>query len=91
MTFPTLSNLRPALCTVALAATLFLAPSSGSAQCPSVPAPNIASPFPPTDVCIPDGFGGLPIDYFDDYSWGAASKISASTRIESVSTLSPWR
>ena len=38
-------------------------------NCPLTPSPTISSPQPPTDVCIPDGFGGLPIDYFDDYSW----------------------
>jgi hypothetical protein len=25
----------------------------------------------PSDVCIPDGFTGVPINYFDDYSWKA--------------------
>jgi hypothetical protein len=25
----------------------------------------------PTDVCIPDGFPGIAVDYFDDYSWRA--------------------
>jgi hypothetical protein len=39
--------------------------------CPQSPIPTITSPQPPADVCIPDGFGGLPIDYFDDYSWRA--------------------
>ena len=25
----------------------------------------------PADVCIPDGFTGIALDYFDDYSWRA--------------------
>jgi hypothetical protein len=40
-------------------------------SCPQTPTPTISSPQPPNDVCIPDGFAGLPIDYFDDYSWRA--------------------
>jgi hypothetical protein len=40
-------------------------------NCPQTPAPTISSAQPPTDVCIPDGFTGLPINYFDDYSWRA--------------------
>lgn len=44
----------------------------GVAQsCPQVPIPTISSPTPPSDVCIPNGFNGLPIDYFDDFSWRA--------------------
>jgi hypothetical protein len=38
-------------------------------NCPLTPNPTISSSQPPTDECIPDGFGKLPIDYFDDYSW----------------------
>ena len=40
-------------------------------SCPSVPVVNISSPQTPVDVCIPDGFGGNPIQFFDDYSWRA--------------------
>src|SRR5580704_14065634 len=43
----------------------------GGVPCPTTPIPNVASPLPPNDVCIPDGFEDLPIDYFDDYSWRA--------------------
>jgi hypothetical protein len=32
---------------------------------------NINSPQVPTDVCIPKGFPGNPIQFFDDYSWQA--------------------
>ena len=34
------------------------------------PTPRI-SPQMPADVCIPDGFPGIALDYFDDYSWRA--------------------
>ena len=45
-------------------------PFVASAQnCPATPVVTITSPLAPTDVCIPDGFGGNPIQYFDDYSW----------------------
>jgi hypothetical protein len=44
---------------------------SAAQTCPQTPVPTISSAQPPTDVCIPDGFGELPIDYFDDYSWRA--------------------
>jgi hypothetical protein len=54
---------------VPLLFSLFIVDSVASGQCPSVPTPNVTSSTIPTDVCIPDGFGSLPIDYFDDYSW----------------------
>jgi hypothetical protein len=41
----------------------------------AVPPPNLTAPaatLVPSDVCIPPSVpGGLPIDYFDDYSWRA--------------------
>ena len=37
--------------------------------CPNAPLPATVSPTPPSDVCIPTGFGGNPIDFFDDFSW----------------------
>ena len=36
--------------------------------CPNPPA--ISSSQPPADVCIPSGFSGNPIAFFDDYSCG---------------------
>src|SRR5438105_3641138 len=41
------------------------------AQPPNIPVPNISSPRVPADVCVPAGFAGNPIRYFDDYSWRA--------------------
>jgi hypothetical protein len=59
----------------ALAVALLLG-TGAAAQPPTVPAcatrptPRI-SPQLPADVCIPDGFAGIAVDYFDDYSWRA--------------------
>jgi hypothetical protein len=39
--------------------------------CPERPTRSIASPVMPADVCIPDGFTDVPVNYFDDYSWRA--------------------
>jgi hypothetical protein len=36
--------------------------------CPAKPTPSLTSALPP-DVCIPDGFTGIALDYFDDLSW----------------------
>lgn len=38
-------------------------------QCPDNPPVDITSSQVPPDVCIPDGFGGVPTKFFDDYSW----------------------
>ena len=38
--------------------------------CPASPVPTVSSRVP-VDVCIPDGFPGIAVDYFDDYSWRA--------------------
>lgn len=43
---------------------------SAKLACPTKPNPVI-SPQMPADVCIPDGFPGIALDYFDDYSWQA--------------------
>lgn len=54
------------VCAVFISAVL--APcSDATGQAP--PPPNISSPQPPTDVEIPPGFSGNPIDFFDDFSW----------------------
>ena len=50
--------------------SVFLPAVSLPAQtCPLTPIATVTHPTPPPDVCIPDGFASLPIDYFDDYSW----------------------
>jgi hypothetical protein len=37
--------------------------------CPDRPSPSITSAMLPADVCIPDGFKDVPVDYFDDFAW----------------------
>jgi hypothetical protein len=56
------------------ALVLMMAGGSSSAvkpqtTCLNPPTVDITSPQVPTDVCIPDGFGGNPIQFFDDFSW----------------------
>jgi hypothetical protein len=48
---------------------LVSATESVFAQCPDPPLATITAPQPPADVCIPDGFAGNPITFFDDFSW----------------------
>jgi len=49
---------------------LFAGAPAGFAQvCPNPPVPSVTSSAVPADVCVPAGFPGNPIDFFDDYSW----------------------
>lgn len=48
----------------------FAAPAANNG-CPDRPVRSISSPAMPADVCIPDGFTDVPVNYFDDYSWRA--------------------
>src|SRR5262249_50140308 len=66
--------------TIGLMAAFTPASAFAQAPCPSpvptaVPPPNLTAPeatLVPGDVCIPAFVpGGLPIDYFDNYSWRA--------------------
>src|SRR5258705_3307463 len=69
-----------ALAAAALA-TLISAGAAGRppvAVCPDRPTPTI-SPRMPADVCIPDGFTGIALDYFDDYSWRALAALVSPT------------
>lgn len=54
-----------ALLTMAGAVT---ARAAGSA-CPDRPVHSISSWAMPADVCIPDGFIDVPVNYFDDFAW----------------------
>ncbi|MCC7009632.1 MAG: hypothetical protein IT184_12530 [Acidobacteria bacterium] len=45
-----------------------------AAACAERPAAVISAQIPP-DVCIPDGFAGIAVDYFDDYSWRAFAAL----------------
>lgn len=44
---------------------------AGANECPDRPVHSISSAAMPADVCIPDGFKDVPINYFDEYSWRA--------------------
>lgn len=46
------------------------APQATPPPCPATPAAAVTSDLP-ADVCIPDGFPGIAVEYFDDYSWRA--------------------
>src|SRR3954471_10323586 len=37
--------------------------------CPDRPVRSISSSSMPADVCIPDGFKDVPVNYFDDFAW----------------------
>ncbi|MEO8371353.1 MAG: hypothetical protein ABI806_19360 [Candidatus Solibacter sp.] len=51
---------------------LALAPiTARAADCPTKVVRSAGSPEIPADVCIPNPFTALTIDYFDDYSWKA--------------------
>src|ERR1700735_1031445 len=39
--------------------------------CPDRPVRSISSAAMPADVCIPDGFTDVPVNYFDDFAWRA--------------------
>jgi len=53
---------------VAAAVNTGAAQAPGPAPCPDRPVPALSSAIP-VDVCIPDGFTGIAVDHFDDYSW----------------------
>jgi hypothetical protein len=48
-----------------------LALAAQNPSCPERPVPTVTVADLPVDVCIPDGFNEVAIDYFDDYSWRA--------------------
>jgi hypothetical protein len=73
MTAARSSSIAGAIGAVALGlliGTSAAAPPPPLPTCPARPTPRI-SPQIPSDVCIPDGFAGIALDYFDDYSWRA--------------------
>ena len=71
------AQLGPIACTLGAAGLALVVslqatstPQSPARGCPATPAPTL-SPQLPADVCIPDDFTGIALDYFDDYSWRA--------------------
>ena len=53
-----------------LFSTVSAAPQPPAVPCPAKPVPHMSAQMP-GDVCIPQGFAGIALDYFDDYSWRA--------------------
>jgi hypothetical protein len=64
--FPAWSRLFPVL----FLTTAATAVETGNG-CPERPVRSISSAAMPADVCIPNGFTDVPVNYFDDYSWRA--------------------
>lgn len=54
---------------ISIVSAVFCSSLCAQVNCPSTPVVMVNSSQVPTDVCIPAGFGGNPIQYFDDYSW----------------------
>ncbi len=46
-----------------------LAETAPGKECPADVVQDASSPVPLSDVCIPDGYTDIPMDYFDDFSW----------------------
>ncbi len=46
-----------------------LAVAAPAKVCPDDVVQDASSPVPLSDVCIPDGYTDIPMDYFDDFSW----------------------
>ena len=69
---PLRSRHRPALVLSILTLVGLAVTLAGEAQpppaCPNPPVAKISAVLP-DDVCIPAGFGGNPIAFFDDFSW----------------------
>src|SRR5580704_12141447 len=60
------------LCRIALLSVAAIAVSPAANNgCPERPVRSISSSAMPADVCIPDGFIDVPVNYFDDYAWRA--------------------
>ena len=53
---------------VRAAPSLQQASKAQAPACPAHPTPAVSSDLP-DDVCIPDGFTNIPMEYFDDFSW----------------------
>ncbi len=59
-------------CRIVVLSVAALAAAQGANNgCPDRPVRSISSSAMPADVCIPDGFTDVPVNYFDDYSWRA--------------------
>src|SRR5258708_32238467 len=61
----------PQICVALLVVSGTCIAQSAPNGCPDRPVRSISSPTMPVDVCIPDGFTDVPVNYFDDYAWRA--------------------
>ena len=61
--------LRFLLATMLLALFAGIAETAPDHACPMDVVQDASSPVPLSDVCIPDGYSDIPMDYFDDFSW----------------------
>ena len=57
------------LATVLLAFFAGMAETAPGQGCPTDVVQDASSPVPLSDVCIPEGYTDIPMDYFDDFSW----------------------
>ncbi len=60
---------RVLLATALVALFAGLAKTAPDRVCPVDVVQDASSPLPLTDVCIPEGYTDIPMDYFDDFSW----------------------
>jgi hypothetical protein len=61
--------LRLLLATALLAVFAGMAETGAGNGCPADVVQSASSPVSPSDVCIPEGYTDIPMDYFDDFSW----------------------
>lgn len=57
------------LATALVALFAGLAETAPGHVCPVEVVQDASSPVPLSDVCIPEGYTDIPMDYFDDFSW----------------------
>jgi hypothetical protein len=63
-------RLSTCVCVCALITILNLIQAArAQSACPNPPVVAVAMPNVPADVCVPVGFPGNPIQFFDDFSW----------------------
>ncbi len=62
-------GVRILLAAALLAVFAHVAETAPANACPADVVQNASSPVPLSDVCIPEGYTDIPMDYFDDFSW----------------------
>jgi hypothetical protein len=56
---------------ISLISAVFALSAAAQTPCPERPMPIVSIASVPADVCIPNGFNDVAVDYFDDFSWRA--------------------